>query len=444
MTGAAATEIGGTTTASEFGYMRKNSHATQADIEDFADTRMNIIDEISFADYRNVLTKTSHNLQLFTNENEFVYGSIAMVFLGDFCQLETISGDCIYKVGNADGYLWGGCLNCMVELKGTHRYAGCPILKQIIPHMREHGLSAEHRALLNTRVINKNGVKMPDPATTRYATYTNVKRCQINADVFKSYLEKNHKHCKIDDICPTAIVIKADAHWTHLNGRALSFAQRKRLFEECSEANIKNTRSKRCDPLLCLFDGCHLMGNVNSDVANGIANGTTCTLKHVVLKAGKRPHPIRMHDCWVNAVEVSDVKHMELNFHDSSQFVGRFRIIASKATYKVVFPVMEQGRIVKMKTTMDLTQFPIVVNHATTGHKLQGKTLDRLVIAQWSEKKNWSYVAISRVRTLGGLYLKKAIPDGIDFSPPKEYLNMMSDLRARILANPTDHNLEEM
>ena len=49
MTGCAAMEIGGETTARVFKYLQKNDHATQADLEDFADTRMNIIDEISFA-----------------------------------------------------------------------------------------------------------------------------------------------------------------------------------------------------------------------------------------------------------------------------------------------------------------------------------------------------------------------------------------------------------
>jgi hypothetical protein len=99
-TGAAAMEIGGVTTNSEFHYMQKKNHATIADIDAHKDTRLNIIDEISFAGYKHVLEKTSHFLQNATECREFLYGSAAIVFLGDFCQLETIDKDVIYKNGN--------------------------------------------------------------------------------------------------------------------------------------------------------------------------------------------------------------------------------------------------------------------------------------------------------------------------------------------------------
>jgi hypothetical protein len=438
LTGAAATEIGGTTTASTFNYMKKKCHATAEEIEDFADTRMNIIDEISFADYKNVLTKISKNLQQYTPQSTSVYGSIAMVFLGDFCQLEWISKDCIYK--HADGYLWGNALNCMVELKGTHRYAGCPFLKVIIPQMREHGLTDEHRDILHTRLINQNGITMPDPATTRFATFDNKTRCQINADVFKSYLQTYHKDCGSQTICRTAIVIKANAEWG--NGKPLSFGARKKLFEEVSEADITTDRNTRCDPLLCLYDGCNMMGTTNTDVENGIANGTTCTFKKVVLLQGKSPHPIRMYGYWVYAISVNDVEYMELNFQDSSRFVGRFRVRPKRMLYTVNIPTSkdsrEQGAPRTVENKMHLTQFPVVINHATTVHKLQGKTMDRLVIAQWSAHKNWAYVAISRVRTLAGLYLTKPIKDNIDFCPIPEYLEMMAYFRKQFLALPED------
>jgi hypothetical protein len=68
------------------------------------------------------------------------------------------------------------------------------------------------------------------------------------------------------------------------------------------------------------------------------------------------------------------------------------------------------------------------VNHATTGHKLQGKTVKSLVIAVWSKVKNWAYVVISRVKTLSGLFLVNPIPEDIDFSPADEYSEMMTIL----------------
>jgi hypothetical protein len=79
---------------------------------------------------------------------------------------------------------------------------------------------------------------------------------------------------------------------------------------------------------------------------------------------------------------------------------------------------------------------PVIVNHATTGHKLQGKTVEKLVIAEWSKVKNWAYVVLSRVKTLKGLFLVKPIPDDIDFAPEGDYLDMMTYLRQNILATP--------
>ena len=108
-----------------------------------------------------------------------------MVFLGDFGQLECIDKDPIYKT--RFGIYWEEALNCMVELKGTHRYKDCPEMQRIMPNMRINGLSDADRKILNSRVIDGDKVKMPKPDTTRFATYHNVKRCGINIDVFRSW-----------------------------------------------------------------------------------------------------------------------------------------------------------------------------------------------------------------------------------------------------------------
>ena len=59
------------------------------------------------------------------------------------------------------------------------------------------------------------------------------------------------------------------------------------------------------------------------------------------------------------------------------------------------------------KVHMKFTQFPILLNNATTGHKLQGSSLDELFVHEWKYSvKNWIYVVLSRVRTLQGLYFR--------------------------------------
>ncbi len=97
-------KIGGVTTTSEFYYMRDKTYATQDEIDSHKETRLNIIDEVSYGGYHTALVGTSHFLQQATECNEFQYGKAAMCFLGDFCQLETIDKDVIYK--QVDGIYW--------------------------------------------------------------------------------------------------------------------------------------------------------------------------------------------------------------------------------------------------------------------------------------------------------------------------------------------------
>jgi hypothetical protein len=54
---------------------------------------------------------------------------------------------------------------------------------------------------------------------------------------------------------------------------------------------------------------------------------------------------------------------------------------------------------------MKIEQFPIVCANARTIHKLQGRSIDNLVINNWDYTDNWIYVAVSRVRELRGLYI---------------------------------------
>ena len=431
MTGAAATEIGGRTAAAEFQYMQKKSRVTQQDIVRYDDTRLSIIDEISFAEYKRHLGQTSDNLQMLTECYVQTYGKHHIAFIGDFCQLECVGGDCIYL--HKEGIYWEQALNCLVELKGTHRYSKCETLQRIMPELREGRLSKEDRQILNSRVINGESVKMPNPMHVRCATFYNKKQAQINANVFKSYLETYHENATENNIPLSGVIIKAKAKWS-ANNEELTFDQRKILFEECSEGECKNSCHQRCNPFLCLFHGCHLMYNNNKDVDNGIANGTTCSLQKVYLKHGAKLQAMQVHGYWVNAICINDVDHLELRWEDSDRFQGTFKIFQETKLFSVDFRFNVLGQNLPCQEKMRLTHFPVSLNHATTGHKLQGKTLEELIIVEWSKVKNWAYVVLSRVKTLDGLYLLEPIPDDIDFSPAPEYLDMMTRLRNKCLA----------
>ena len=87
-----------------------------------------------------------------------------------------------------------------------------------------------------------------------------------------------------------------------------------------------------------------------------------------------------------------------------------------------------------------MTQLPLNLNDATTGHKLQGMSKDVVIITSWPSSgaifKNWEYVALSRVRTLLGLFLFEPIDMEKSFEPStelREYLTRAQAQMDRIL-----------
>ena len=396
----------------------------------YSDTRFLIIDELSFLSYKE-LTKLSLQLQQLTECSEHKFGKHAIAFFGDFCQLECISGDGIYLHENS--IYWEQALTHMVELNGLHRFSQCPRYQEIMFQLREGHLTDNARNALNSRVIDGKNVCLPNLLKAKFATYHNRNCAEINALVFQDYLDKYHEKSTQTDIPKTAIVIKAGAKW-HLKNQNLSSQQRANLFSFCSEADCKDSFGRRCDPLLCLFSGCSMMGTENVDVKNGIANGTTCTFETIVFKRGSTPKPLLMHGKWVFAINIEEVDHLVLRWKDST-FEGTFKLHPIERNFCVNYPVSEH---VRRAVNISMMFFPVVLNHATTGHRLQGKSEDQLIISEWSKRKNWINAVLSTVRTLQGLYLLSRVPEGIDCFPPPQYSSMMERLRNTIQATPQD------
>ena len=81
---------------------------------------------------------------------------------------------------------------------------------------------------------------------------------------------------------------------------------------------------------------------------------------------------------------------------------------------------------------MKLNQFSFVRNTATTGHKLQGKTVDSILAYAFEYRVNWPYVVMSRVTTMSGLYLREKLSDDLShYTVPPELTEMLVRLRNR-------------
>ena len=446
LTGSAATEIRGST-VHRVCKLGASSKIDTEDIERWLNSRLLIIDEVSFACHDKILKKLSVNLQKFTSTYDEMYGSMNICFIGDFLQLEPTAGRSAYSF--PESIYWENALNCMVELKGMWRFKKCPQLLRAFPILRSNGMTEELRELFNSRVVgtvSEDGKKleMPDIRFTKVATYSNKNRESANRCIFDEHVQKYHSMDKNAPIPDFTIIIKGFMNWDKQQ-HPLTYTERNGIFSNTTETDFKQTRNenKRCDPFLRLFYQMHVMSTDNEDVDNGIANGTTALFEYLVLKDGKHVHKIRYNKYWVFAVNAEDIEYMQLRWHEST-FKGTFQLRPKRRKYTVSLNVSDFGENIRITPKIEILTFLLTPNHATTGHKLQGKTVDSLIVREWTKQRNWLYVVLSRVTTLNGLFLLEPIPKDIETQPCNEFVDMMSRLRCRISAKIDSAEIERI
>jgi len=194
--------------------------------------------------------------------------------------------------------------------------------------------------------------------------------------------------------------------------------------------------SPRLDPVLKLYENCPVLLAENANVRKGLANGTRALVKKIVLKDGKEPSFVAYGNHIVQGVVASQVDHI-LCQHKKPRKDGEdlFKVKCRDFTFEAILPIpstlalsLDDAETVRMKAS----QFPLLLNNATTGHKLQGATIDRIFVHCWKYKKNWPYVVLSRVKTLSGLYLRHKLSNNPKkYEVPKGYKKMMHDMSQR-------------
>lgn len=141
--------------------------------------------------------------------------------------------------------------------------------------------------------------------------------------------------------------------------------------------------------------GARVMITVNIDVADGLANGVCGTVTGI--------------DHTANNVNTIFVKF-------DSDRVGTKAINNSqhKQAYPQAVPIKRKdvqffiGRGARRSVEAKRTQFPLTLAWGCTIHKVQGKTLDTIVVSMEGKGRfmpGQAYVALSRVKTLQGLFL---------------------------------------
>ena len=416
-TGVAATLINGNTVHSACSVYK---YTTDQDREEFKDVRLLVLDEISMIDIK-FLKKRDGKLRDLRELGEF-YGGINVVFVGDFRQLDPVNANPIYKDLLAPE--WMHAVNSYVELHGMYRFADDVLWGECLKRFRDGVPLPSDFHSINDRVVQSNGRTRDEddiPEHISYATPRNKERDAINAGIFSKIIQTRPEQALVIFSDKLGIKKKGDSKYTPVTNCF--------FWEECGESDcVFKGRTTRMDPVLKLYSDCPVMLTENFDVDNRMANGTQGLLVKVVLKSGQSTSKILIDGVLVQAVFASKISYIRLRHLPKDGKRGtEFKIEPkqhSGFSVSMPRPVELQGKIKTTKMTFTANQIPVVVNNATTGHKLQGCTKSSVFINCFSYAKNWPYVVLSRVKTRKGLYLGRPLDESKDYSIDVKLLRM--------------------
>ena len=82
--------------------------------------------------------------------------------------------------------------------------------------------------------------------------------------------------------------------------------------------------------------------------------------------------------------------------------------------------------------TVKILQFGVNSNKATTGHKLQGVSLNRMVVRSWNHRTlHWIYVVLSTVKSMEGLLIHQKFNDTKEFVVDPKLIQEEDRLRTK-------------
>ena len=489
-TGSAASLFGGVTIC-KAAFIKKPGSLSEDDKREWKDVRLLIVDEVSFMSDKELLQLDNRLKEIRDRTKHF--GGFSIVFAGDFRQLEPVaSKDSDLLFSETSSRHWEHIINAIIILDNDHRFKDDPEYGKMLKRMWKGELTLRDRERINTRVIGQNGIDLPSSfeGDACYACPTNKERNSISAGNFKKHIIATHPSIESNELPPAhTIVIEADIRSSLSKNSKMKIDKvlRHRITTTCGDANVK-VGTKHIDPALCLYVGAYLIcviGNkyLKEKVPRG--NGTLCRVVSIKLKDcapshiwknyyGKKVWTVCAQDVeWIECAhgtktntiiqlekDIAQLKHkidssskpresnkrtrkqQETNKQRTERLTKlenilieqhksrRFRLEPENFSPLVtVKPHHMASNYIQFKCRM--TQIPVNVNDATTGHKLQGMSKDVMIVTSWPKGglsalfKNWEYVVLSRVRTLEGLYLFEPIDLEKSFKPSLELKGYM-------------------
>lgn len=278
------------------------------------------------------------------------FGGIQVIFIGDFFQLPPVEKEGEIRHYCFDSPVWDKLGLKNVVLKKNYRQNEANFITALA-HMRENCLEIEDIELLKTRCTEN------EDSDILHIFSTNEEANRYNLAKFNMIDEPIKLFAAEDGVYRGTKFVKDD-------------------FTE-SENYILEIFSKNCraEREIALKLGARVMLLINMDFNKGLINGACGNI------IGFNQETISIK--FDNGVVAAIPKH-------TFEYYYNERVVAERL------------------------QYPLKLAYGITIHKSQGMTLDKLVVdcARIFERGQ-SYVAMSRVRTLEGLYLKNFEPEKV-------------------------------
>ena len=412
LTGVAATLLlGDTTSRSCYLNCKEKTISCIEFIERWKDTRLLLIDEVSFMS-KDQVEKLHRNLCILKDRFGAKFGGLHVVFSGDFQQLEPVQQAPLYETYCA---YFEDSINVFIELNGSYRFSEDPEWGGINARFSVGEPTVNDIMMINKTCLVKGGTVLPEGI--QYATYTNKDRDSINTAVFEKHCEKLSSFNGSNIATGAIIILCNNIMIRNGSSQHVKFPDASVIWEHVGEDDASRLkRQDRVDPALKLFYGAPVMIPTNEHgVAKGLANGTRAKVLRVCLKPGQQTRFARLSSgILVPCVLASQVDHVTLQHCNKRIFPSEFTMKPKQfnnQSVSIPLPRDMMADPVKDRRTVRLTfnQLPIISNSATTGHKLQGTGVDHIFIHNWHYAKNWPYVLMSRVKTMSGLFLRRPL-----------------------------------
>lgn len=307
------------------------------------------------------------------------FGGIQLVFTGDFFQLPPIpdqddptSGEFCFQNPN-----WQKTFrpeDC-IELKTFFRQTD-PAYISILQEVRRGTISAPNIELLQTRMTR--GVAT-EPKNGVIPTKLFPVRAKVDAINGSSYEKLEGEERTYQFSVTTSAKIHID------NGAALSATE----FAHCEELTPSQLSTEVDNLVASLFTektirlkiGTLVMCTANIDVERGICNGSQGVV----------------------------VGYADSSAEELTRKIGTVMVPVVRFTNGITMKVTPHPRQSEEYPCIIVSQIPLCLAWALTIHKIQGATLDmaEMDIGRSIFAPGQSYVALSRVKTLDGLYLSE-------------------------------------